>query len=90
MRKIESIDFFFALFIKKSKMPGIIIRILSLIILLFFAYPLTILLHPWWILIQPLGAYDLFSNMFDELTTIMHLPENLSLSIQTGQWWWQL
>ncbi|CAF1165002.1 unnamed protein product [Rotaria sordida] len=71
-------------------MPGIIIRILSFIFLLFFAYPLTLLLHPWWILIQPLGAYDIFSNMINELTIIMHLPENLSLSIQTGQWWWKL
>ncbi|CAF0934911.1 unnamed protein product [Rotaria sordida] len=71
-------------------MPGIIIRILSFIFLLFFAYPLTLLLHPWWILIQPLGAYDIFSNMINELTIIMHLPENLSLSIQTGQWWWEL
>ncbi|CAF2917594.1 unnamed protein product [Rotaria sp. Silwood2] len=66
-------------------MVGIIIRILSLIFLLLFAYPLTLLLHPWWILMQPLGAYDLFSNMVNELTMIMHLPENLSLSIQTGQ-----
>jgi hypothetical protein len=71
-------------------MPGIIIRILSFLFLLLFAYPLTIFLHPWWILIQPLGASDLFSNMINELTTIMHLPKNLSLSIQTGQWWWQL
>ncbi|CAF0993364.1 unnamed protein product [Rotaria sordida] len=71
-------------------MPGIIIRILSFIFLLFFTYPLTLLLHPWWILIQPLGAYDIFSNMINELTIIMHLPENLSLSIQTGQWWWEL
>ncbi|CAF3823318.1 unnamed protein product [Rotaria sp. Silwood1] len=71
-------------------MANIIIRISSLIFLIIFAYPLTLLLHPWWILMQPLGAYDLFSNMINELTTIMHLPENLSLSIQTGQWWWQL
>ncbi|CAF1619324.1 unnamed protein product, partial [Rotaria sp. Silwood1] len=74
----------------RKKMANIIIRILSLIFLIIFAYPLTLLLHPWWILMQPLGAYDLFSNMINELTTIMHLPENLSLSIQTGQWWWQL
>ncbi|CAF0845869.1 unnamed protein product [Adineta steineri] len=71
-------------------MSPIIIRILSLILLIFFAYPLTIYLHPWWILMQPLGAYDLFSNMINELTTIMHLPRNLSLSIQTGEWWWHL
>ena len=71
-------------------MYSIIIRILSFIFLIIFAYPLTILLHPWWILVQPLGAYDLFSDMISELTTIMHLPEALSLSIQTGQWWWQL
>jgi hypothetical protein len=71
-------------------MSGIIIRIISLILLILFAYPLTIFLHPWWILIQPLGAYDIFSNMINELTIIMHLPEKISLSIQTGQWWWQL
>ncbi|CAF3768258.1 unnamed protein product, partial [Rotaria sp. Silwood1] len=74
----------------RKKMANIIIRISSLMFLIIFAYPLTLLLHPWWILMQPLGAYDLFSNMINELTTIMHLPENLSLSIQTGQWWWQL
>ncbi|CAF3945805.1 unnamed protein product, partial [Rotaria sp. Silwood1] len=29
-----------------------------------FAYPLTLLLHPWWILMQPLGAYDLFFQIW--------------------------
>lgn len=71
-------------------MSGILIRLICVILLPLFAYPLTIFLHPWWVLIQPLGAFELFSNMIDELTTIMHLPQNLSLSIQTGQWWWQV
>lgn len=71
-------------------MPGPLIRIISLILLIFFGYPLTYLLHPWWILIQPLGATDMFANMIEELTIIMRLPENLSRSIQTGQWWWNL
>jgi hypothetical protein len=71
-------------------MAGVIIRLLSFLLLILFGYPLTIFLYPWWILIQPLGAYDIFSNMINELTTIMHLPQNLSLSIQTGEWWWRL
>ncbi|UJR16513.1 hypothetical protein I4U23_003415 [Adineta vaga] len=67
-----------------------VIRLLCIILLFTFAYPLTLLLHPWWILIQPLGAYDLFSNMISELTAIMHLPQHLSRSIQIGTWWWNL
>lgn len=74
----------------KRKMFGLLIRILSFIFLVLFAYPLILLLHPWWILTQPLGAYVLFSNMVTELTIIMHLPKNLSLSIQNGQWWWKI
>lgn len=70
-------------------MPGYLIRLFCLL-LLPLALVLTWLLHPWWILTQPLGAFDPFSNTIDELTTIMQLPQNLSLSIQTGQWWWQL
>ena len=73
----------------QKEMSGFVIRILSFILLL-PALPFTLLLHPWWILTQPLGAYDPFATTVDELTTIMQLPANLSLSIQTGQWWWQL
>lgn len=71
-------------------MPGLLIRVLCCVLLLLFAYPLAMLLHPWWILVQPLGAFELFALMVDELTTIMRLPQNLSRSIQTGRWWWSV
>ena len=74
----------------KTKMNGLFIRLISLILLLVFAYPLVFFLHPWWVLVQPLGAYDLLSAVVEELTVIMLLPRNLALSIRTGHWWWHL
>jgi len=86
----ENSAFFVCCLKRKKKMFDPLIRLISLIVLIVFGYPLTYLLHPWWILIQPLGATDTFSTMIEELTEIMRLPEKLSLSIQTGQWWWNL
>ena len=65
-------------------------RLLAVLLLIFVAYPLTLFLHPWWILTQPFVAIDLFSTMVDEVTTVMHLPCHLSATVQTGQWWWNL
>jgi hypothetical protein len=73
-----------------TAMLKIFVRLLAIVLLVLFAYPLAILLHPWWIVVQPLAVSDLFGHMFDELTDLMRLPERVSSTIRTGQWWWRL